>query len=253
MGEQEYFTFVVICTKAVLINGRPRGKFKGFKGLRQGDPLSPLILTVVADGLSRLIERATEVGFVKRCRVGRDNVMVSHLWFADETLFFVESEGVSFKNLLLVVGTFCSVSGLKINMGKSTILGMSGDDEIVTFIAYSLGCEVELWPTKYLRMPLGGNPCCGDFWEPVITEVAKRLDGWKMTFLSKGRRLTLIEAVLSAIPTYYLSLFRMPSGIIKDVEKSMRNFLRNGADGDGGITWFRGRKYLELNVRVAWE
>ena len=59
----------------------------------------------------------------------------------------------------------------------------------------------------------------------MISKVAKRLDGWKKVFLSKRRRLTLIEAVLSAMPTYYLSLFRMSSGVIKEVEKIMRNFF----------------------------
>ena len=59
----------------------------------------------------------------------------------------------------------------------------------------------------------------------MISKVAKRLDGWRKVFLSKRRRLTLIEAVLSAMPTYYLSLFRMSSGVIKEVEKIMRNFF----------------------------
>ena len=103
------------------------------------------------------------MGFIKGCRVGRDNMMVSHLQFADNTFFFVELEEVSFKNLLIIVAMFCSVSGLKINMGKSTILGMGVDDEIVTSIAHLVDCEVGLWPTKYLGMPLGENPCCGDF------------------------------------------------------------------------------------------
>ena len=64
---------------SVLINGRPRGKFKGCKGLRQGNPLSPFLFTLVADGLSRLVERASEVGFVKGCKVGRDNLTITHL------------------------------------------------------------------------------------------------------------------------------------------------------------------------------
>ena len=147
------------------------------------------------------MERATDLGFVKGCRVERDNVLVSHLQFADDTIFFIESEGSSFRNLLIVLSLFCYVSGLKINMGKNTILGMGVDNETVTSLADSLGCEVGTLPTKYLGMPLGGNPCSGAFWEPVISKVTKRLDGWKSAFLSKGGRLTLIEAVLSAIPT----------------------------------------------------
>ena len=150
------------------------------------------------------------------------------------------TRGAYFKNLLIVVGLFCSISGLKINMGKSTILGMGVEDEFLASTAKLLGCEVGVWPTKYLVMPLGGNPCCRDFWEPVLSKVAKRLDGRKMTFLSKGGRLTLIEAILSAIPTYYLSLFRIPYGVIKEVEKIMRNFLWKGVDGDGGdhlVAW----------------
>ena len=87
---------------SVLINGRPRGKFKGFKGLRQGDMLSPFLFTLVANGLSRLMERASEIGYVKGWRVGRDKVTVSHLQFADDTIFFLKPKRSSFKNLLSV-------------------------------------------------------------------------------------------------------------------------------------------------------
>ena len=79
---------------SVLINGRPREKFKGFKGIRRGDPLSPFLFTIVADGLSRLMEKTIAVRFVKGYVVGRNNVMISHLQFADDTLFFVDSGGL---------------------------------------------------------------------------------------------------------------------------------------------------------------
>ena len=101
---------------------------------------------------------------------------------------------------------------------------MGVNEGIVKSLADSVGCEVGFWPTTYLGMPLGGNPCCRSFWEPVISKVSKRLDGWKRTFLSKGGRLTLIQSVLSAIPTYFLSLFRVPSGVSKELEKIMETF-----------------------------
>ena len=145
-------------SNSVLINGRPQGKFKGYKGLRQGDPLSPFLFTLVVDGLSRLMDRVTEIGFVKPWRVGRGNVKVFHLQFADDTIFFMDSEEVSFKDLLIVLGLLCSASGLKINMGKSTIFGSGIDVDIVSSMAESVGCEVGTWLTNYLGLPLGGVP-----------------------------------------------------------------------------------------------
>ena len=61
-----------------------------------------------------------------------------------------------------------------------------------------------------------------------MTKVAKRLDGWKRAFLSRGGRLTLIRSILSSLPIYYLSLFKMPQGVVADIEKLMRNFLWGG-------------------------
>ena len=110
----------------------------------------------------------------------------------------------------------------------------------VSLLADSVGCEVGAWPINYLGLPLGGNPRSRSFWDPVISKVAKRLDSWKRVFLSKGGRLTLIEAVLYAIPTYYLSLFRLLLRVSKELEKIIRNFLWKGADGDWGdhlVSW----------------
>ena len=76
-----------------------------------------------------------------------------------------------------------------------------------------------------------------------IWSLVRWLRGWtvgKRAFLSKRGRLTLIEAVLSTVPTYYLSLFRLPSGVSDKLEQIMRNFLWKGVDGDGGdhlVSW----------------
>ena len=47
------------------------------------------------------------MGFVKGCNVGKDNILISHLQFADDTIFFVDSDGSSFNNLISVLGLVC--------------------------------------------------------------------------------------------------------------------------------------------------
>ena len=71
---------------------------------------------------------------------------------------------------------------------------------------------------------MGGNPQKTDFWELVLSKVAKRLDG------SRGGRLTLIRSVLSLLPIYYLSLIKAPISVITSLEKLMRNFFCEGGD-----------------------
>ena len=72
----------------VLMNGNAKGRVKAYRGLRQGDPLSPFLFTIVADVLSRMLLRAEERNVFEGFRVGRNRTRVSHLQFADDTIFF---------------------------------------------------------------------------------------------------------------------------------------------------------------------
>ena len=74
---------------STFVNGRPRGKFKESRGLRQGDPLSPFLFTLVVDGLSRLMEKVRGCGLIKGFELGKENVLVFHLQFADDIFFFL--------------------------------------------------------------------------------------------------------------------------------------------------------------------
>ena len=129
-----------------------------------------------------------------------------------------------------IIEFFSTISGLKINKAKCSLVGINSDERKIERLAQSWGCEVDSWPLKYLGLPLGGNPRALNFWNPVIEKVEKRLQSWKKAYLSRGGRLTLIRAVLESIPIYYLSLFRIPIGVAKSLEQCMRNFLWEGSE-----------------------
>jgi hypothetical protein len=60
----------------------------------------------------------------------------------------------------------------------------------------------------------------------------KRLASWKKIYLSRGGRLTLIKSTLSNLPTYFLSLFHLPAGIARRLERIQRDFLWDGVYGE---------------------
>ncbi|RVW54428.1 Transposon TX1 uncharacterized 149 kDa protein [Vitis vinifera] len=161
---------------AVLVNGSAKGWVKASRGLRQGDPLSPFLFTLVADVLSRMLLRAEERNMLEGFRVGRNRTRVSHLQFADDTIFFSNTREEDLQTLKSLLLAFGHISGLKVNLDKSNIYGINLDQAHISRLAETLECKASGWPILYLGLPLGGNPRAGGFWDPVIERISRRLD-----------------------------------------------------------------------------
>ena len=71
------------------------------------------------------------------------------------------------------------MSGLRVNLRKSTLLGISTHEDLIQNLTVMFRCEMRAWPIKYLGLPLGRNLQKIDFWEPVVNKIAKRLASWK--------------------------------------------------------------------------
>jgi hypothetical protein len=112
---------------SILINGSPEGFFGSTRGIRQGDPLSPLLFVLITEALSRMMTRAGEEGLVSGFQVGSlDNSLlkISHLLFADDTLIFSDANPNHIFNIRLLFTWFEAVSGLKINLCKSEMVSV---------------------------------------------------------------------------------------------------------------------------------
>jgi hypothetical protein len=215
---------------SILVNGSPRGFFHSSRGLRQGDPLSPLLFLLVMEALSRMLAKAVERGFISGFSVGNSvetSVTISHLLFADDTLIMCGADPVQLWHLRGVFIWFQAISGLKVNLSKSELVPV-GNVPNVSELASILGCRISAFPLTYLGLPLGATFKRKTIWNSVIERMEKRLAGWKKLYLSKGGRLTLIKSTLSSLPSYYLSLFPLPMEVARRLEKLQRDFLWGG-------------------------
>ncbi|CAL9014928.1 unnamed protein product, partial [Prunus brigantina] len=116
---------------SVMINGRPRGRFSASRGLRQGDPLSPFLFTLVIDVLSRILEITQAADRFHGLSPGHKMVEVSHLQFANDTIFFIDDKEEYWNNLLQILELFCFVLGMKINKSKCSLVGINLDDGLL--------------------------------------------------------------------------------------------------------------------------
>jgi hypothetical protein len=91
-----------------------------------------------------------------------------------------------------------------------------------------LGCETSSLPLKYLGLLLGAFYKKKSIWDVIVEKMERRLGSWKRMYLSKGNMVTLIKSTLSNLPTYFLSLFPIPTSVANHIEKLQRDFLWGG-------------------------
>uniref|UniRef100_J3LXP2 Reverse transcriptase zinc-binding domain-containing protein n=1 Tax=Oryza brachyantha TaxID=4533 RepID=J3LXP2_ORYBR len=105
-----------------------------------------------------------------------------------------------------------------------------------------LGCKKEPLLMNYLGLPLSCNKLGLADWAPTIARVDKYLSGWELSLLSYSERITLINAVLNAVPIYSMCAYILPASIIHAIDKKRRAFLWTGEDKCSGA-----------KCLVAWE
>jgi hypothetical protein len=229
---------VTTATASILVNGSPIDEFPMQRGLRQGDPLSPFLFLLAAQGLNVMMASVVENNLFSGYTVGTSKTtVVSHLQFADDTLLLGTKSWANVCELRAVLTLFAEMSGLKVNFNKSMQVGINIAESWLNEAASILNCKVGKAPFLYLGLSIGGNPSRLAFWDPVVNTIKSRLSGWQSHFLSFGGRLVLLKFVLTSLPVYALSFFKAPSGIISIIESIFNKKNWGGSADNKKISW----------------
>jgi len=202
--------------------------FTSGKGVRQGDPLSPLLFNIAADTLAKMIHMGQQNQLIRGLIPEYIEGGVALLQYADDTILCIQDDLEVAQNLKLLLYLYENMSGLKINFNKSEVIMISQDSDQSLRYAEMFNCATGSWPIKYLGVPVSGSRIQVANWLPLIEKISKRLDDWKCGVLSLGGRLTLLNACLSSIPIYSMSMYLLPKTILKKIDIIRKRFFWQG-------------------------
>nr|GEZ10111.1 RNA-directed DNA polymerase, eukaryota, reverse transcriptase zinc-binding domain protein [Tanacetum cinerariifolium] len=233
---------------SVCVNGERHGYFKGGRGLRQGDPISPYMFTLVMEVFTQSMKKQISVSRCFKYHWGCKELEISHLCFVDDLLVLCHGDILFFKVVKKALESFNAVSGLVPNLGKSTIFFGNVEESIENEILEIMPFKIGKLPVSYLGVPLitkqiGINEC-----KCLIDKV----NNWKNRMLSYAGRLQLVASVLTSMQVYRASVFILPKTVIKDIDKLFKGFLWCQASNKESL-WVKWINVIRLKWKCIWE
>lgn len=128
-------------------------------GLRQGDPISPYLFLLCAEGLSALIQEKQASGALHGCKIANSPPVVSHIFFADDCYLFFRATLVEAQCIKDCLHLYENATGKKVNFQKSSIsFSRNTDDDIAEAISQLLQVPIRN-EESYLGLPnnVAGN------------------------------------------------------------------------------------------------
>lgn len=209
-------------------NGRVHGYFKGKRGLRQGDPLSPYLFVIAMNCLSTMLNHGAEEGrfnYHEKCA----RTKLTHLCFAYDVLIFTDGSESSVLGVLQILEDFKSKSGLAVSIQKTAFYSCGLSTQEVNTITFVTGLTHGTLPIRYLGVPLCSKKLSLLNCESLLPQVKAKVNTWSARCLSFVGRLLLVNTVISGITNFWCATFVLPKACIKKINAICGAYLWNGS------------------------
>ncbi|XP_043698956.1 uncharacterized protein LOC122649778 [Telopea speciosissima] len=237
-----FLAWVVECITnpsfVVALNGEQSRIFSGNRSLRQGCPLSPALFSIVLQFFSDSLELLATLGHYQyHAFCAQPGITL--LCFADDLFIFGKATIPNAAMLQQCFDDFSLVSGLTLNQEKSHIFFANYSPTLQLQILALLGIPAGSFPITYLGVPISSKKLKPNDFEVLTTRVQRCLASWRGRVLSFASRLQLIRSVLYGTISYWLNVFKLPSGVMRRLERLMAKFLWRGHSEHGShkVAW----------------
>jgi hypothetical protein len=219
-----------MASSRVLINGQPTKEIKHERGLRQGDPLSPMLFILAIDPLQGTIKVAADKGILSPVLPKASNLR--YPLYVDDAAIFAAPTNLEIEHLHRILNFFGGCSGLRINISKIVICPIRFANDMVMQLLQNFPGKVCNFLGKYLGLPLHVRRLRKIDVQPLLDKIGARIPGWKGRFLTMAGRETLVKTVLSAQPIYHMTVFLELKWLIRRIDRIRRSFLWRGETPD---------------------
>jgi hypothetical protein len=212
---------------SVLLNGVPRKQFQCIKGVRQGDPLSPLLFVLAADLLQCIVNKAHNEGLFSLPISADPSNDFPIIQYADDTILIMKASQRELFYLKGLLQSFTESTGLKVNYSKSQMIPLNMSQEQAAILSSTFGCQLGTLPFTYLGLPMGTTKPRVEDYMPLMDKTERRLTSTS-ALLTQAGRLQLVNSVLSSLPTYAMCSLKIPVVVLDFIDRARRHYLWRG-------------------------